>query len=122
MEPNRFYTHVSSWIKSYRNPEALHWLRKFINNSGQPLEVREKLHAEIDLKVSGLKHKPAFAMKNGEYFLVDNEGHQKVFTTRFSAVCKVAELKMKGYEAELHPGTVFYRIKLTEPAPMEMRA
>lgn len=119
MEPNKFYMHVSSWIKSYRSPDALFWLRKFINNSGQPWEIKEKLHHEIDLKISGLKNMPSFALKNGDYYLVDDEGHAKVFTTRFSAVCKLAELKMKGYEAALQPGSVFYRIRLTEPAPIE---
>jgi len=119
MEPNKFYAHVSSWIKSYRNPEALHWLRKFINSSGQPHEIIDKLHEEIDWKVAGLKQRPAFTKKNGDHYLVDEEGHLKVFTTRFSAVCKVAELKMKGYEVELKPGNVFYRIILTEPAPID---
>jgi hypothetical protein len=122
MEANKFYNHVSSWIKSYRNAEALHWLRKFINNSQQPEAIKDKLHAEIDWKIEGLKQKPAFAMNNGTCYLADDEGHPKVFTTRFSAVCKVAELKMKGYEAELKPGSVFYRIKLTQPAPMEEMA
>ncbi len=117
MESNQFYECVSGWIKSYRNPEALQWLRKFVNNSLQPQEVKEKLHCEIDWKIAGLQHQPAFAEKQGLTYLVDDNGHPKVFTTRFSALCKVAELKMKGYEVELKPGSVFYRIQLT-PAPI----
>lgn len=120
MEPNKFYAHVSSWIKSYRNPEALQWLRKFINNSGQPLDIRERLHEEIDWKIAGLRSRPAFALQNGDGYLVDDEGHPKVFTTRFSAVCKLSELKMKGYNVELKPGSVFYRIKLVAPALMSL--
>lgn len=119
MESNKFYVHVSSWIKSYRNSEALFWLRKFINSSGQPREVKEKLHTEIDRKIAGLQHQPVFTQRNGLCFLADSEGHPKVFTTRFSAVCKVAELKLSGYDAELYPGSVFYRIRITEPAPIE---
>jgi hypothetical protein len=119
MEPNKFYVHVSSWIKSYRDADALHWLRKFINQSGQPYEIKEKLHAEIDGKIAGLKHRPHFAPTNGDHILADEQGHPKVFTTRYSAVCKVAELKMKGYEVELKPGSAFYRIKLTKSAPVE---
>src|SRR5262245_61419156 len=107
MESNKFYMHVSSWIKSYRSAEALHWLRKFINSSLQPNEVKEKLHSEIDWKVAGLQQKPYFGRKNDEHYLIDDQGHPKVFTTRYSAVAKLAELRMYGYSVELKPGNVF---------------
>ncbi len=122
MEANKFYNHVSSWIKSYRNAEALQRLRAFINSSTQPVDIKEKLNGEIDRKIAGLKQRPMFAMNNGICYLADSEGHPQVFTTRFSAVCKLAELKMNGYDAELKPGSVFYRIQINEPAPMEEMA
>jgi len=119
METNKFYEHVSSWINSYTNPEALEWLRRFVNNSFQSQAVKEQLHREIDWKIAGLRNRPAFGEVNGDTFLVDEQGHPRVYTTRFSAICKLAELKMKGYEAELRPGDVFYRIALQHPRPDE---
>lgn len=119
MEPNKFYEHVSNWVKSYRNADALEWLRNFIDNSLQPVEIQNKLHREIDMKVAGLRHLPCFATTasgDNERVLLNEDGHAKVFTTRFSAICKVAELKMKGYSVELKPGDAFYRIKLTQTA------
>src|ERR1700754_120022 len=104
MDQQKFYSHVSSWIKSYHNADALEWLRRFINSSQQPVEVKKKLHREIDLKIAVLKNKPCFAEVSGSTYLADHHGHPKVYTTRFSAICKVAELKMRGYEAELMPG------------------
>lgn len=115
MEAEKFYTHVSKWIKSYHNADALEWLRKFINTSQQPDETKQRLHREIDWKIAALKNAPEFREIDGVRYLVDYEGNPKVYTTRFSAICKVAELKMRGFAAELVPGTVFYRIKCTEP-------
>jgi hypothetical protein len=119
MEQQKFYDHVSKWIKSYHNADALEWLRKFINSSQQPVHIKEKLHREIDIKIAALKNKPCFADINGDTWLVDYEGHPRVYTTRFSAIVKLAELKMRGYNAELAPGNVFYRIRLAEPAPID---
>jgi hypothetical protein len=115
MEQNKFYEHVSSWIGSYHNPEALEWLRRFVNNSFQAQEVKEQLHREIDWKICSLRNRPCFSEVGEDLFLVDEQGHPKVYTTRFSAICKLAELKLKGYDAELKPGSVFYRITLTQP-------
>ncbi len=120
MEPTKFYDHVSSWIKSYRNPDALEWLRNFIENSNQPATIRTRLQEEIDFKIAGLRMRPCFAHENGDCILLDEDGNPRVFTTRFSAICKVAELKMKGYSVELKPGSVFYRIKLSQPAPIHL--
>lgn len=118
MEANQFYACVSSWIKSCRNTESLQWLRRFVNSSLQHHGVKEQLHREMDQKLARLQHLPCFAEKLGHTYLADDNGHPKVFTTRFSAICKVTELKMKGYEVELKPGSVFYKIKLTTPAPI----
>lgn len=122
MDQQKFYNHVSSWIKSYHNAEALEWLRRFVNNSRQPAAVKEKLHREIDIKIATLKNKPCFAAVSGDTYLVDTYGHPKVYTTRFSAICKVAELKMRGYEAELVQGSAFFRIRLAESAPIDNMA
>lgn len=119
METNKFYEHVSSWINSYTNPEALEWLRRFVNNSFQSRAVKEQLHKEIDWKIAGLRNRPVFTEVGDDTFLVDELGHPRVYTTRFSAICKLAELKVKGYEAELRPGDVFYRIVLQPSAPID---
>jgi len=118
MEQNNFYRHVSSWISSYRDPDALEWLRKFVNSSLQPVTVKNRLHREIDMKAARLRDRPVFTERNGEYFLADDHGHPRLYTTRFSAVCKVAELKLKGYPAELKTGSAFYRISVHQPAPI----
>lgn len=117
-----FYEHVSSWIKSYHNPDALHWLRRFINNSSEPLDIKEQLHREIDWKVAALRQQPCFNDAQGMGYLVDDSGHPRIYTTRFAAICKVAELKLKGYDVELQPGDVFYKIKLADPAPINQSA
>jgi hypothetical protein len=119
METNKFYEHVSSWINSYQNPEALEWLRRFVNNSFQSQAVKEQLHREIDWKIAGLRNRPAFGEVGSDTFLVDELGNPRVYTTRFSAICKLAELKMKGYDAELRPGDVFYRIALQNENPVD---
>ena len=118
MEQMNFYRHVSSWISSYRDPDALEWLRRFVNSSQQPIAVKQKLQDEIDRKADHLRNRPAWTLHNGEYYLADDHGHPRVYTTRFSAVCKVAELKLKGYSVELKPGSAFYRIIAHQPAPV----
>lgn len=119
MEAEKFYNHVSQWVRSYHNVDSLEWLRKFITSSQQPIDTKEKLHKEIDNKLFQLKNAPVFQVVDGDNYLVDYEGHPRVYTTRFSAICKVAELKMRGYAAELVPGNVFYRIRSAEPEPIE---
>ena len=119
MEQNKFYEHVSSWINSYQNLEALEWLRRFVNNSFQSQAVKEQLHREIDWKIAGLRNRPAFSEVGDSTYLVDDMGHPRVYTTRFSAICKLAELKMKGYDAELRAGDVFYRIVLQTETPVD---
>lgn len=119
IQEDKFYMYVSSWIKSYRNPDGLHWLRKFIDNSDQSVTVKMKLHQEIYDKLAGLKQTPNFQDKGGTMYLVDSEGQAKVFTTRFSAVCKTIELIRKGYDVEYVQGSVFYRIRLNSIQEVE---
>lgn len=119
MEQNTFYNHVSSWIKSYRNPEALAFLTKFITGSQQPDEVKAKLLEEVEHRIASLTGTPGFTEKNGVSYLVDGNGHPKLFTTRFGAITEIATLKMKGYDVELVTGTSFYRIKLNAPLPVQ---
>lgn len=109
MDAQTFYMHVSSWIKSYRNKESLNHMRRFIDNSQQPDDIKELLQKEIDLRLIRLNSWPVFA-EEGERYLLDENNQPKIFTTRFAAICKLAELNLKGYNAELKPGAVFYRI------------
>lgn len=117
-----FYDHVSSWIKGYHSADGLHYLRRFVNNSHEPVQVKEQLHREIDFKYASLNNLPYFCNTNGSYYLCDDAGHPRIYTTRFAAICKVAELKLKGYNAMLQPGEVFYRIALEDAAPMNQLA
>lgn len=118
MEPQTFYIHVSNWIKSYRNVDGLTWLSKFIENSSQPLDIKNKLHKQIEYKKSGINGIPEFGIRNGANVLLDEDGFQKVYTTRFSAMCRLTQLKSMGYNVELLRGDYFFRIKLLEEQPI----
>lgn len=118
MEQNSFYKHVSSWIRSYRTPDMLEGLRTFVDSSAQPAEVKEQLYREIDYKERILTQKPSFTNWCGTTWLANEEGNPKVYVSRFTAVCKLAELTLKGYEVELYQADDTYRITLTPPAPM----
>lgn len=114
---NTFYQHVSSWIASYQNPDSIHFLRRFVSNSNESREIKEQLFKLIDIKYAQLRGIPAFSKYKGELYLVDSTGHPRIYTTRFAAICKVAELKLIGYDVELDPGEVFYRIKVKDVTP-----
>lgn len=116
MDSNKFYDHVSSWIKSYHNAEAMDWLRKFIENAQQPRDIKDLLIRQIERKTATIKAIPYFCEVNGVRYLMDKEGYPHVFTTRYSANAKLIELRAKGYEVSLVPGDVFFRIKLVQPA------
>lgn len=125
MEQTMFYKHVSSWIDSYYNAEALEWLHRFVNNSPQEGEIKERLHMEIDRKIASLTDAPFFCKYDGMEMLMDEtlkeNQHPKVFTTRYAALNKVIELRTKGYDARLVEGNAFYRIQLVQPAPIDIR-
>ena len=112
MNTNQFQNHVSSWIDSYYNAEALEWLRRFINNSAQPQEVKDALNKQVDLKIASLTNSPVFDKYNGTTYLMDRHGHPDVFTTRYAALGKVAQLRLMGYDAQLVEGNAFFRIQL----------
>jgi hypothetical protein len=118
MKENIFYNRVSSWIRSYRNPEALEWLRRFVDNSTEPAEVKVQLYREIDYKETRLRQMPSFTCVSEGTFLADENGGVRVYNTRFSAVCKLAELALKGYEVELKQEGTQFRITLSAPAPV----
>lgn len=118
MKENMFYNRVSSWIRSYRNPEALNWLRNFVDNSTEPAAVKLQLYREIDYKETRLRAMPSFTCSNEGTYLADENGAPRVYATRFGAVCKLAELALKGYEVELELTGTQYRITLSEPAPV----
>lgn len=119
MEKNMFYNHVSSWIDSYYNPAALDWLRRFINNSAQPQEVRDRLNREVDRKIASLTNQPCFSKYEGMQLLMDEHCHPQVFTTRFSAMSKVAQLRIMGYDARVIEGNAFFRIQLVTAQPVQ---
>lgn len=113
-----FYNHVSSWIDSYYNAEALEWLRRFICNSSQPQEVIDRLQREVDRKMASLTNMPFFGACDGMQLLMDEHCHPQVFTTRYAAMSKVAQLRIMGYDARLLEGNAFYRIQLVQSAPV----
>lgn len=114
---NIFYTRVSSWIRSYRNPDALDWVRRFVDNSNEPVEIKEQLYREIDYKETRLLQMPGFTKVADGTFLSDEKGQPRVYATRFGAVCKLAELALKGYDVELKEFGTQYRIALNNPQP-----
>ena len=77
MEQNMFYDHVSSWIDSYFNPEALQWMRRFVDNSAQPRDIKDSLHQKIDRKLATLRNVPVFEDRNGIKLLMDKQGHPR---------------------------------------------
>jgi len=118
MKENIFYNRVSSWIRSYRNPEALDWVRRFVDNSNEPVNIKEQLYREIDYKETRLRQMPGFTVWAGNTYLADENGQPRVYATRFGAVCKLAELALKGYDVELEQNGTQFRITLTQPAPV----
>lgn len=111
MKENIFYNRVSSWIRSYRNPDALEWLRRFVENSTEPAEVKTQLYREIDYKETRLRQQPTFTADN---YLADDKGESRVYATRFGAVCKLAELALKGYDVELEQVGQQFKIILNQ--------
>ncbi len=118
MKKNMFYHHVSSWIDSYYNADALEWLRRFINNSTQPAEMKNRLQREVDRKIASLTNMPFFARYDDMELLMDEHCHPQIFTTRYAAMSKVVQLQVLGYDARLLEGNAFYRIQLVQSAPV----
>lgn len=118
MEKNMFYHHVSSWIDSYYNADALEWLRRFINNSMQPVEMKERLHREVDRKMASLSNMPFFGKYDDMQLLMDEHCHPQIYTTRYAAMSKIVQLRVMGYDARLLEGNAFYRIQLVQSAPV----
>lgn len=120
MENNMFYDHVSSWIDSYYNADALIWLRRFIDNSAQPYEVKDRLHREVDRKMASLTNMPYFSKYDDMQLLMDERCHPQIFTTRYAAMNRIVQLRRQGYDVRLLEGGVFYRIQLVQPAPINV--
>ncbi|MBS1771459.1 MAG: hypothetical protein JST82_01275 [Bacteroidetes bacterium] len=118
MENSTFYNHVSSWVRSHRNPETLDSIRNFVDRALQPLDIKEKLYREINYKETILRRQPGFTVSGDATYLANDDGNPRVYMSRFSAVCKLAELTLKGYEVELQQSGTQYRITLSEPAPV----
>lgn len=119
MDQHTFYSHVSKWIRSFENPEALARLTKFITGSPQPDEIKMKLLGEAEARIKALNCPPMFVDILGEQYLKNHAGHPKVFTTRFSAVTEMATLKLKGLDVDLVTTGTFYRIKLNTAKPVQ---
>ncbi|MCB0699850.1 MAG: hypothetical protein KDC11_08370 [Chitinophagaceae bacterium] len=120
MKQNMFYKHVSSWIDSYYNADAFEWLRRFIDNSSQPGEVKDRLQREVNRKVASLTDMPFFGTHDGMQLLMDDHCHPQIFTTRYAAMNKMVQLRLKGYDARLLEGGSFFRIQLVQPAPINV--
>lgn len=120
MEHNMFYEQVSRWIDSYRDAGPLEWLRRFVDHSTQPTMIKERLYREIDRKVAALRNLPYFSVHDGVHYLMDKHGHPEIFTTHYSAVNKVMELRRNGYDVRIIKGNVFSRIQLIQPAPIDV--
>ncbi len=106
-----FYTHVSKWIRSYYNPDSLDWLVKFVENSIEPDEVKAKLIREIKVKKSHLLNEACFTDFDGTMLLTDRTNNPVIYTTRYAAITKLAELTNKGYNVQLVEGNCFFRIE-----------
>ena len=118
MEKNMFYHHVSNWINSYYNADALEWLRRFITNSQQSYEIKDRLHREVDRKLASLRNMPFFGMYDDMQVLMDDNCHPQIYTTRYAAMSKVTELRLMGYDVRLLEGNVFFKIQLVQSAPI----
>lgn len=118
MEQHIFYNHVSNWVRSHRNPETIETLRNFVDKALQPAEVKERLYREIDYKESILLRQPSFTVNNTTTYLADEDGTPRFYASRFSAVCKLAELTLKGYDVELEQNNNQYFITLSRTAPV----
>lgn len=116
-----FYEQVLRWINSYRDADPLQWLRRFVENSTQPFEVKRALNREIDRKVAALNNAPWFSVwEDDVVYLMDKHGGPALYTTRYRAIEKLAQLRRYGYDVRLMKGDAFYRIQLIQPAPIDV--
>ena len=122
MIENKFYKHVSSWISSYRDAAAIQSLLPFIYGSKEPVEIKERLLREASRKAAFLQRRPCFESQYGTTYLVDADGSPCLYTSRFAAICKVTELKLRGYDAALQEGSAFYKIVLQDTAPVNLES
>lgn len=109
-----FYLTVVNWIHSCRTPEAAENLRAFVDNSLQSDYIKETLHREIDYKVKKLTDLPAFVEIDGLYYLANAVGEKRVFVNRIMAICKMADLMLKGYDVYLSPDGSNYNLIISE--------
>lgn len=102
MDAEKFYNTVSGWIDSYNSQEALNGLRQFIDNSKQPLELKNRLHALIDAKRKELT--------DVSYFCI--HGAPALYTSLTKTIAQVNELRAAGHNPEIVIGNPFYKIRL----------
>lgn len=116
MSTNIFFNHVSSWIDSYYNADSMEWLRRFIDNSQQPDDIKSKLQGLVDKRQAVIKGTPYFKPFDGKSILMDtalkNTDHPKLFTSRYRALCEVTKLRLAGYDAAVDDNKTFFRVKL----------
>lgn len=114
-----FINKVIGWIKGYNHPGCINQLdeqiRKFVDNSDKPEDVKKYLNAFIDMQLATIKGIPWFATdeKDGCKYLADNNAHIKVYTWKLGAGPEFLKWYLLGYPVELVKVGVFYRIKLT---------
>lgn len=110
IQPNTFYRTVSGWVRTYRNPDSLENLKNYVDASAQPADIKEQLYREIDYKVKQLKAMPLFVKKGDLFYLADDNGEIRLFPKRFTAICKMCELVLKGYDVHLSEQAAGYYI------------
>lgn len=118
MMKNIFFNHVSKWIASYNDTEALEWLRKFIDQSNQSEEIKIGLRIKLQKKIFTLNNSPKFTRVNEDVYLMDEHGLPGVFDKKFTAVKKIIQLKQMGFSATIMQDYNYYRIRLINPALM----
>jgi hypothetical protein len=118
MKKNNFFNHVSKWIASYDNIEALEWLRKFIDQSSQPENIKINLRIKLQKRIHSIIQSPKFTKINGDVYLMDEYGLPGIFDKKYTAVKKIVELKQLGFTATIMQDSNYYRIRLTHSAPV----
>lgn len=116
MVENNFFNHVSKWIASYNDTEALEWLRKFIDQSSQPEEVKVGLRIKLQKRIFSIKNSPKFTKVHEDIYLMDEYGLPGVFDKKFTAVKKIIQLKQLGFSATIMQDYNYYRVRLINPA------
>lgn len=117
MTHNEQYATICSWINSYENPDAVMSFRKYVDNTQLPDEMKEQLQLQINCRVAHLNNEPYFHHIDGEFYLMNENGAVRMFTS-FGALVVSIVLKLRGFKVKMMPGD-FYKVALHEVIPVE---